>query len=196
MDKDGKLILFSAPSGSGKTTIVHRMLPLFPQLQFSVSATSRPRREGETDGVDYYFLTIEKFKGLCRENRFLEWEEVYANQFYGTLLSELDRIWSLGKHVLFDVDVKGGINIKRKFPEKTLAIFVQPPSIEELRNRLVKRGSETEESLAKRVGKAKEELAFAPLFDKVIVNENLEDAVEEARNAIAEFLSCRNGKPE
>ena len=172
MDKDGKLILFSAPSGSGKTTLVHRMLPLFPQLQFSVSATSRPRREGETDGVDYYFLTIEKFKELCRENRFLEWEEVYANQFYGTLLSELDRIWSLGKHVLFDVDVKGGINIKRKFP------------------------SETEESLVKRVGKAKEELAFAPLFDKVIVNENLEDAVEEARNAIAEFLSCRNGKPE
>lgn len=189
MKKNGKLIIFSAPSGSGKTTLVHRLLPLFPQLQFSISATSRPKREGETDGKDYYFLSAKEFKELRDQNRFLEWEEVYTDQFYGTLLSEIERIWNMDKHVLFDVDVKGGMNIKRKFPENALAIFVQPPSIEELRNRLVKRGTETEESLKKRVGKAEEELSYARFFDKIIVNDDLDKAVDEARQAITEFLS-------
>lgn len=189
MENNGKLIIFSAPSGSGKTTLVHRLLPLFPQLQFSISATSRPQREGETDGKDYYFLPAWKFKELRDNNQFLEWEEVYAGQFYGTLFSEIERIWNMDKHVLFDVDVKGGVNIKKKFPEKSLAIFVQPPSIEELRNRLIKRGTETEESLKKRIGKAEEELSYARLFDKIIVNDDLEKAVDEARHAITEFLA-------
>lgn len=185
----GKMIVFSAPSGSGKTTLVHRILPSFPQLKFSVSATSRPKRENEADGKDYYFFTAEKFKQLREENRFLEWQEVYVNQFYGTLLSEVERIWSEGNHVLFDVDVKGGVNIKKQFPERTLAIFVQPPSVEELRNRLVKRGTETPESLEKRVGKAREELEYARHFDIVIVNDDLDKAVEEARAAIHDFLA-------
>ena len=121
------MIVFSAPSGSGKTTLVHRILPSFPQLKFSVSATSRPKRGNETDGKDYYFFSAEEFKRLRDENRFLEWQEVYVNQVYGTLLSEVERIWNEGNHVLFDVDVKGGVNIKKQFPNQTLAIFVQPP---------------------------------------------------------------------
>lgn len=188
MTQQGKLIIFSAPSGSGKTTIVHQILPQFPELQFSVSATSRAMRPGETDGKDYYFLSAEQFENYRDQGKFLEWEEVYKDQFYGTLLSELDRIWALGKHVVFDVDVKGGLNIKRQFPDKALAVFIQPPSVEELKNRLLKRGTETEESLKKRVGKAEEEMGYAPQFDKIIVNDNLEKAVEETRRTIREFL--------
>lgn len=188
MTQQGKLIIFSAPSGSGKTTIVHRILPLFPELQFSVSATSRAMRPGETDGKDYYFLSAEQFKNYRDQGKFLEWEEVYKDQFYGTLLSELDRIWAMGKHLVFDVDVKGGLNIKRQFPHNALAIFIQPPSVEELKSRLLKRGTETEESLKKRVGKAKEEMAYAPQFDKIIVNDDLEKAVEETRRTIHDFL--------
>lgn len=188
MTHQGKLIIFSAPSGSGKTTIVHRILPLFPELQFSVSATSRAMRPGETDGKDYYFLSAEQFKNYRDQGKFLEWEEVYKDQFYGTLLSELDRIWAIGKHLVFDVDVKGGLNIKRQFPHNALAIFIQPPSVEELKSRLLKRGTETEESLKKRVGKAKEEMAYAPQFDKIIVNDDLEKAVEETRRTIHDFL--------
>ncbi len=188
MTHQGKLIIFSAPSGSGKTTIVHRILPLFPELQFSVSATSRAMRPGETDGKDYYFLSAEQFKNYRDQGKFLEWEEVYKDQFYGTLLSELDRIWAMGKHLVFDVDVKGGLNIKRQFPHNALAIFIQPPSVEELKSRLLKRGTETEESLKKRVGKAKEEMAYAPQFDKIIVNDDLEKAVEETRRTIHDFL--------
>lgn len=188
MTKQGKLIIFSAPSGSGKTTIVHRILPQFPELQFSVSATSRAMRPGETNGKDYYFLSAEQFKSYRDQGKFLEWEEVYKDQFYGTLLSELDRIWAMGKHVVFDVDVKGGLNIKRQFPDKALAVFIQPPSVEELKNRLLKRGTETEESLKKRVGKAEEEMEYAPQFDKIIVNDDLEKAVEETRRTIREFI--------
>lgn len=189
MNHNGKLIVFSAPSGSGKTTIVHRILPEFPQLEFSVSATSRAERPGEQNGKDYYFLSVEDFKRYRAEGKFLEWEEVYADQFYGTLLSEVERIWQAGGHVVFDVDVKGGLNIKRKFPERTLAVFIQPPSVEELKKRLQKRGTETEESLQKRVGKAEAEMQFAPRFDKIIINEDLDKAVAEARAAVSEFLA-------
>ena len=188
MEHNGKLIIFSAPSGSGKTTIVHRLLARFPQLNFSVSATSRAMRPGEQNGKDYHFLSVDEFKQYRDQDRFLEWEEVYPNQFYGTLMSEVERIWNAGGHVVFDVDVKGGLNIKRKFPERTLAVFVSPPSLQELENRLRKRGTETEESLKKRVGKADEEMKSAPLFDKIIVNDQLETAVEEAMRTVREFL--------
>ncbi|MBD5387816.1 guanylate kinase [bacterium] len=188
MEHNGKLIIFSAPSGSGKTTIVHRLLARFPQLKFSVSATSRAMRPGEQNGKDYHFLSVDEFKQYRDQDRFLEWEEVYPNQFYGTLMSEVERIWNAGGHVVFDVDVKGGLNIKRKFPERTLAVFVSPPSLQELENRLRKRGTETEESLKKRVGKADEEMKSAPLFDKIIVNDQLETAVDEAMRTVSEFL--------
>ncbi|MDE5574747.1 MAG: guanylate kinase [Bacteroidales bacterium] len=188
MEHNGKLIIFSAPSGSGKTTIVHRLLDRFPQLKFSVSATSRAMRPGEQNGKDYHFLSVDEFKQYRDQDRFLEWEEVYPNQFYGTLMSEVEKIWNAGGHVVFDVDVKGGLNIKRKFPERTLAVFVSPPSLQELENRLRKRGTETEESLKKRVGKADLEMQSAPLFDRIIINDNLEEAVQEAVQAVGEFL--------
>lgn len=188
MEHNGKLIIFSAPSGSGKTTIVHRLLARFPQLKFSVSATSRAMRPGEQNGKDYHFLSVQDFKQYRDQDRFLEWEEVYPNQFYGTLMSEVEKIWNAGGHVVFDVDVKGGLNIKRKFPERTLAVFVAPPSLQELENRLRKRGTETEESLRKRVGKADQEMQSAPLFDRIIVNDQLEKAVEEAVQAVGQFL--------
>lgn len=188
MEHNGKLIIFSAPSGSGKTTIVHRLLTRFPQLKFSVSATSRAMRPGEQNGKDYHFLSVQDFKQYRDQDRFLEWEEVYPNQFYGTLMSEVEKIWNAGGHVVFDVDVKGGLNIKRKFPERTLAVFVAPPSLQELENRLRKRGTETEESLKKRVGKADQEMQSAPLFDRIIVNDQLEKAVEEAVQAVGQFL--------
>lgn len=188
MEHNGKLIIFSAPSGSGKTTIVHRLLARFPQLKFSVSATSRAMRPGEQNGKDYHFLSVQDFKQYRDQDRFLEWEEVYPNQFYGTLMSEVEKIWNAGGHVVFDVDVKGGLNIKRKFPERTLAVFVAPPSLQELENRLRKRGTETEESLKKRVGKADQEMQSAPLFDRIIVNDQLEKAVQEAVQAVGQFL--------
>ncbi len=188
MNSNGKLIVFSAPSGAGKTTIVHRLLAEFPQLEFSVSATSRAKRPGEENGKDYYFLSVEEFKRYCAEEKFLEWEEVYANQFYGTLMREVERIWQAGGHVVFDVDVQGGLNIKKKFPERTLAVFIQPPSVEELKKRLLKRGTETEESLLKRVGKAEAEMKFASGFDKIIINEDLEKAVAETRAVVRDFI--------
>lgn len=188
MENNGKLIIFSAPSGSGKTTIVHELLKRFPALRFSVSATSRAMRPGEQDGKDYHFLSADEFKRYRDQGKFLEWEEVYPDQFYGTLMSEVERIWNEGGHVVFDVDVKGGLNIKRKFPERTLAVFVSPPSLEELENRLRKRGTETEESLEKRVGKAGKEMESAPLFDRIVVNDNLEKAIEETRLLVEKFL--------
>ncbi len=188
MENNGKLIIFSAPSGSGKTTIVHELLKRFPALRFSVSATSRAMRPGEQDGKDYHFLSADEFKRYRDQGKFLEWEEVYPDQFYGTLMSEVERIWNEGGHVVFDVDVKGGLNIKRKFPERTLAVFVSPPSLEELENRLRKRGTETEESLKKRVGKAGKEMESAPLFDRIVVNDNLEKAIEETRLLVEKFL--------
>lgn len=184
----GKVIIVSAPSGAGKTSIVKHVLQYLPELRFSTSATTRSMREGEVNGKDYHFLTVDDFKkGISRDD-FLEWEEVYANQFYGTLKSEIQRIWDEGKTVIFDVDVKGGLNIKKYFGDNALAIFVEPPTIEELENRLRKRGTETDESLRKRVEKAEYELSFAPKFDKIILNDNLDDAREEMLHTIREFL--------
>lgn len=188
MDKQGKLVIFSAPSGSGKTTIVHRVLPLLPRLAFSVSATSRPMRSGEQHGKDYYFLSADDFRAAVSKGDFLEYEEVYANQFYGTLKSELSRIWNAGQDVVFDVDVKGGLRIKEQFPQQALSIFIQPPSIEELKRRLEGRGTESPESLKKRLDKAEEELSFAPKFDLRIINDDIDRAVEEVHQAVTAFL--------
>lgn len=185
----GKLIIFSAPSGSGKTTLVHHLLSK-PELKlaFSVSATSREKRPNEIHGKDYYFLTPDEFRTRIDKNEFLEWEEVYENQFYGTLRSEIVRIHSEGKTVLFDVDVVGGLNIKKQFGDTALAVFVQPPSIEELERRLRSRSTESEESLAKRVGKAAEELEFSNQFDVVLVNDDLAVAKKEAEKLVADFI--------
>lgn len=188
MERQGKLVIFSAPSGAGKTTIVRRVLPQLPQLAFSVSATSRAMRPGEQDGKDYYFLSADAFRRRVAAGEFLEYEEVYAGQFYGTLKSELDRIWTQGKDVVFDVDVKGGLRIKEQFPKQSLAIFIQPPSVEELKRRLEGRGTETAENLKKRLGRAEEELSFAPRFDLCIVNDDIERAVAEVQAAVTAFL--------
>jgi len=184
----GKVIIVSAPSGAGKTSIVKHVLQYLPELRFSTSATTRTMREGEVNGKDYHFLSVDDFKKGIERNDFLEWEEVYRNQFYGTLKSEIQRIWDEGKTVIFDVDVKGGLNIKKYFGENALAIFVEPPTVQELENRLRKRGTETEESLRKRVEKAEYELSFAPKFDKIILNDNLDNAREEMLQTIREFL--------
>lgn len=188
MTMEGKLFIFSAPSGAGKTSIVRALLAQMPQLEFSVSATSRPMRAGETDGVDYYFLSADTFREKIENNEFLEWEEVYNGSFYGTLFSEVQRIWDKGHHVVFDVDVAGGINIKKKFGEKALSVFVMPPSVEELETRLVNRKTETPESLQKRLSKARFELSFAGEFDRLVVNDQLPLAIEEARKLVEDFL--------
>ena len=184
----GKLIIFSAPSGAGKTTIVHHLLKVFPQLEFSVSACSRPMRDGETNGVDYYFMPVEEFKKKINDNEFIEWEEVYKDNFYGTLKIEIDRIWKKGKHVIFDVDVIGGLNLKNKFADRALAIFVMPPSIQDLETRLKSRETETPESITRRIGKAENELKTADLFDIVILNDKLENAFAEAEKVISKFI--------
>jgi guanylate kinase len=185
----GKLIIFSAPSGAGKTTIVHQLLSSRTDLEFSVSACSRTRRENEKDGVDYYFITAGEFRSRIDKDEFLEWQEVYENSFYGTLKSEVERIWAKGKHVIFDVDVVGGLNIKKYGQDDALSIFVMPPSLEELEERLKRRSTETPEALRDRLNKAKFELSFANKFDKVIINDDLEKAVSEAKSIVQEFLS-------
>jgi len=186
---NGKLIVFSAPSGAGKTSIVHRLLKTELPLAFSVSAASRPKRPEEVDGTDYYFLTPEAFKQRIDNNEFMEWEEVYPGSYYGTLKSELTRIWALGKHVIFDVDVIGGINIKKLYPEETLSIFVMPPTIEELAVRLKIRNTETLESMAKRLDKAKWEISFSNQFDYLLLNDNLDRSTPEIKEVIAQFIS-------
>lgn len=185
----GKLIIFSAPSGAGKTTIVQHLLKVFPPLEFSVSACSRPIRKGETHGVDYYFLSVEEFKQKIANNEFVEWEEVYKNNFYGTLKTEIERIWKKGSPIIFDMDVVGGLNLKKQFGDLALAIFVMPPSIEHLEARLRSRETETPESIARRIGKAENELQTAEMFDKIILNDKLENAFEEAEKVVADFLS-------
>ncbi len=185
----GKLIIFSAPSGAGKTTIVHWLMSRVPGLAFSVSATSRQIRPGETDGKDYHFLSVDDFKQKIRANAFVEWEEVYENQFYGTLISEVERLRNEGKHVVFDVDVKGGMNIKRLYGNDALAIFIQPPSIEELEKRLRLRNTDDDESIRKRVKKAGYELQYAKHFDVVIVNDKLEEAKQKTLEVVTQFLN-------
>jgi guanylate kinase len=184
----GKLVIFSAPSGAGKTTIVQHLLKVFPDLEFSISACSREIRRGETYGVDYYFLTVEEFKEKIANNEFAEWEEVYKDNFYGTLKSEIERIWRNEKHIIFDMDVIGGLNLKKQFGDRALAIFVMPPSIEHLEKRLRTRETETPESIARRMGKAEQELKTADLFDVIIHNDNLEKALEQAENIVGDFL--------
>ncbi len=184
----GKLVIFSAPSGAGKTTIVQHLLSKMPELEFSVSACSRPMRKDETHGVDYYFISIEEFKKKINNNEFVEWEEVYKDNFYGTLRMEIERIWKKGKHVIFDMDVVGGLNLKKLYGPKALSIFVMPPSIEHLERRLRSRETETDESIARRMGKAEVELKTATQFDTIVVNDNLEHAFEQAEKVVGEFL--------
>ena len=189
--KTGKLIVFSAPSGSGKTTIVRHLLSK-PELKldFSISATSRNPRAEEVDGKDYYFLTLEDFKKKIKNDEFLEWEEVYRDNFYGTLKSEVERIWASGKNVIFDIDVVGGLDIKHIYPEETLAVFVKPPSIEELKIRLKKRKTESEDKINMRVAKASIELATAPQFDFIIENIHLPTALNEAYDLVSKYVGA------
>lgn len=187
-DIQGKLIIICAPSGTGKTTIVKSVLPDFPSLEFSVSACSRPPREGEVHGKDYYFLSEKEFREKIEEDAFLEWEEVYPGNFYGTLRSEVQRIWNTGKHVIFDVDVVGGLNIKRQYPDNSFALFIMPPSVDELRNRLTGRGTENTESIDNRINKAEFEMGFAPRFDATVVNDDLEMAIRLTREILNSFL--------
>jgi guanylate kinase len=186
--KGGKAIIFSAPSGSGKTTIVHHLLKNNPDLGFSISAATRDKRgRKEENGKDYYFLTPEEFKHKIDADEFVEWEEVYAGNFYGTLKSEIDRIWHGGKNVIFDVDVRGGLNLKKYFGDKALAIFVKVPSMEILKERLKDRGTESEESLSRRLFKANFEMTFQDKFDIVLLNENLESSLKEAQKLYDNF---------
>ncbi|MFI5148119.1 MAG: guanylate kinase [Bacteroidia bacterium] len=195
MSSNGKLIIFSAPSGAGKTTIVHHLLDTFPDwLEFSVSACSREKRKDETEGVDYYFLSLDEFKHRISMDEFVEWEEVYTNNFYGTLKVEIERIWRKGKHVIFDVDVNGGLNLKNIFREKALAVFVMPPSIESLEERLKKRETETPESIKRRIDKAQMEIDKSVAFDKLVHNDTLEHAFAEAESLIREFLDPAHEK--
>jgi guanylate kinase len=188
-NKQGKLIVFSAPSGSGKTTIVQHLLSREDlNLAFSVSCTSRAPRENEKDGVNYYFLSLSDFKQHIKNNDFLEWEEVYRDNFYGTLKSEVERLWDQGKNVIFDIDVAGGLRIKRKFPEQTLAVFVKPPSIDELKIRLKSRNTENDERINMRIAKASVELATAPQFDHIIKNYDLDVALKDAYDLVADFV--------
>lgn len=185
---EGKLVIISAPSGAGKTTMVKHLLDSGLNLAFSISATTRPIRGNETDGKDYFFMTVPEFRKRIENNEFVEWEEVYKDLLYGTLKCELERIWAKGNHVLFDVDAKGGVNLKKIFGTNSIALFILPPSIEELENRLVKRATDNPEKIRMRVDKAKEELKLANQFDTVIVNNQLDKAQEEAAKIVSSFL--------
>ena len=187
----GKVIIFSAPSGAGKSTIVGHLLQTFPFLEFSVSATSRAPRGTERHGKEYYFLSPEEFEERIRRGDFVEYEQVYAGSYYGTLRSEVDRIWGKGNVIVFDIDVKGGVNLKQLYGEKALSVFIQPPSVEILRERLILRGTDSPEAIEKRCRKAAEELAYAPRFDRIIVNDRLQEAIGQAETLIRQFcLPC------
>ena len=185
----GKVLIFSAPSGSGKSTIVNHLLGLHPEIEFSVSATSRPPRGTEQDGVEYLFYSADVFRALVADGKFVEYEEVYEDRFYGTLKSEVNRIWAKGHVIIFDVDVKGGVSLKKYFGDAALSVFIQAPSVEELRKRLVLRATDTPEAIEERVAKAAEEMTYAPKFDKVLVNDKLETAFKEAEALVNQFLS-------
>ena len=183
-----KVIIFSAPSGSGKSTIVSHILKLHPEMEFSVSATSRAPRGQERNGIEYHFFTADEFRKMIAEDKFVEYEEVYAGSFYGTLKSEVQRIWDKGHVIIFDVDVKGGVNLKKYFGDKALSVFIQAPSVEELRKRLVARGTDSAEAIAKRVSKASEEMTYADKFDYILVNDDLQKAYAEAEKVVDDFL--------
>ncbi len=184
-----RVLIFSAPSGSGKSTIVGHILEMYPgMMEFSVSATSRAPRGAEQDGKEYYFVSPEKFRELIAKDSFVEYEEVYEDHFYGTLKSEVERIWAAGHVIIFDVDVKGGVNLKKYFGDSALSIFIQAPSVEALRERLVKRGTDTPEAIEERVAKAAEEMTYAPKFDYVLVNDNLKTAFAESEKVVEDFL--------
>ncbi len=185
-----KVIIISAPSGAGKTTIVKNIMEKYPEfnLAFSVSATTRPKRPNEINGKDYYFLTVEEFKNKIRNNEFIEWQEVYKNQFYGTLKSEIDRLFKQGKNIIFDVDVKGALNLKKIFGDNALAIFIEPPSIDELERRLRLRSTETEEAIRKRLQKAQQEISYRDFFDVIIVNDDLNEAIAKTKKTIENFI--------
>jgi guanylate kinase len=188
MSQDEKIIIITAPSGAGKTSITRYLLGKYPQLAFSISACTRSPRSHEKDGIDYYFLSLDDFKQKIEQNEFAEWEMVYEGRYYGTLKSELDRIWSMGKTPLLDIEVKGAIHLQAQYPRATLSLFIEPPSVDELRRRLSARGTETAESLLDRVNKASYELSFKHHFDKIILNSELDKACQEADEAIKTFL--------
>jgi guanylate kinase len=185
----GRFIIVSAPSGAGKTTIVKRLMEAGMGLEFSVSAASREPRSNETNGKDYYFISAADFRNRISNGELLEWQEVYKDQYYGTLKSEVDRIWKNGHHVLFDVDVQGGMNLKSMYPENSLSIFIMPPSLEELERRLRIRSTENHESLRKRLEKAGMELKFAERFDRIVINDNLETAVQQIITMVSQYLT-------
>jgi guanylate kinase len=188
MNQEGKLIIFSAPSGAGKTTIVHHLLKNVPNLEFSISATTRKPRGDEKDGKDYYFISKEEFLHLIAKKHFVEFEEVYSGTFYGTLRTEIERIWAKGSAVIFDIDVEGGLHLKRKYEDQALAIFVQPPSLEVLKERLAGRGTDSPEKLKERFEKAEKELGYAPRFDVILKNYDLTEACAEAEKLVKDFL--------
>jgi guanylate kinase len=185
----GKLFIFSAPSGAGKSTIVQHLMKLGLGLEFSISATSRAPREGEQDGREYHFVSPEKFREMIGKDAFIEWEEVYPDQYYGTLYSEVEKIWEQGKHAIFDIDVVGGLNLKKKYGDRACSIFIQAPSAEVLEQRLRSRGTDDEASLQKRLGKARFEMDFASQFDHIIINDSLDIALAEAEKIVNEFLA-------
>ena len=184
-----KVLIFSAPSGSGKSTVVNHILSGHKGIEFSVSATSRPPRGEEKDGVEYFFYSADIFRLLVRDDKFVEFEEVYPDRFYGTLKAEVNRIWARGNVIIFDVDVKGGVNLKKYFGDQALSVFIQAPSVEVLRERLVKRGTDSAEDIEKRVAKAAEEMTYAPQFDKVLINDDLATALAEADAMVDAFLA-------
>ena len=184
-----KVLIFSAPSGSGKSTVVNHILSVRDDMEFSISATSRPPRGEEKDGVEYLFYTADIFRKLVEADKFVEFEEVYPDRFYGTLKSEVNRIWSKGHVIIFDVDVKGGVSLKKYFGDKALSVFIQAPSVEELRRRLEGRGTDTPEAIDQRVAKAAEEMTYSPLFDKVLINDDLATALAEAESMVSDFLA-------
>lgn len=187
--RNGKVIIFSAPSGAGKSTIVGHLLKKYPYLEFSISATSRAPRGEEVNGKEYYFFSTDQFETKIKNGDFVEYEEVYTGSYYGTLRSEVKRIWEKGHIIVFDIDVKGGINLKRLYGKNALSVFIMPPSIDILRERLVKRGTDSLENISKRVAKAEEELGYKGMFDKIIVNDLLEEALKEAESLVETFIN-------
>jgi len=187
--KHQKILIITAPSGAGKTSITHFLMNEFPVLSFSISAATRTPRANEKDGVDYYFISIEEFKKKIKEKEFAEWEMVYEGKYYGTLKSELKRIWLLGKVPVLDIDVKGALHVKQQYPENTLSLFIEPPTVDALKERLISRGTETPESLNARINKASYEISFKEHFDKIILNDQLEEACSKAKEIVGTFLN-------